>query len=1214
MRVRDTIFKASAGTGKTFQVTRLYEALVLGHEFRETVDGDATPAVLVKEGEKIPCSRILMLTFANDAAAEMRMRIVPRVEEALARAAGDEEIRFLWNVLKALPAANISTIHSFAQKLLSENAIEAGISPGWTVMEERDAEQLFEELMRQQLLELLGGGDAELKADMQSLCAATGVGRMVEAAIGLAGQLRSRGVELDGRDPAGLVPEPVLPDAAELDGIVKTMSDLAKVVNLGTGGAKCLEMLAKAAEVAKRGKAGQLAATCEEGCPSRGWGTDERVKAIRKTAGAMVGRIKNHPAHLRARTLTIGFLRYTGLGLARFEREKLAQGALDFDDMIIKANALVSRRKDCTPEFDVIIVDEAQDNSPIQNEFIDRIRENNGASLILCGDRKQSIYTWRNADPEGMEKLARRMKDPLNVPLHISYRSQKDLIDWINSIAAHGSVFGDGYGKGERLSVSARAKRTKGPNVELLLPDWEFGKDPMDTLDVGPSGKNGETDKPAYQFQITGRQLRNRSEENPLDKQARQWAGQFERRQTLEARAVARRIKLLCAGEKGIAGWKPPFAWDHLREDWSGGASHRYRDVLILLRATTNQSAYEAALHELGIRYTTGGKGRGFFYRQEVKDIASLLGWLAFPADPVALAAVARSPFIGLSDPAIALLSRDEAGKMAGAQLCAALTAAGDGVQQCEKTLAEAGLNDDERAYGRGRLMLERLRALAGRVSGVELVREAIHISGYDAVLAGAFHGVQKLANMRKLLSLIHDTERRNEFDLQALSLWLSGEIEKTSAPDAVVFDPADDAVRISTVHSAKGLTSPVVFLPGLGYKPRSSSGGHIVQGEGDPAVAAKIRELADESGLVELETSDYQERNEAEKEKRRAEGSRLFYVAITRPRDLIVLSGPNSTNNARSWRGDLNDYLADELAAGRKPAQKVTIRSFGEVGAAFGRTKADDSALKGVPSPAAIEECGRRMKKPEAGEEYRLPVTALVKAAAANGSVDDIREYRRTALVGLSPEWMSARRESGGGAGIDYAEIGTIGHEVLETFDFKAAGSVKERVREALERLSPQAVDTARLKDRIAEAIEYLGAELRNVQQDAVIREMPFSARFEHDGAKCIVDGQMDLVFFDGEAWRIVDYKFVNLGADGLMRRYALQLQVYAAAFRESALVAGMAGGQTRKIRMTILGIGDRRVLPVDVDPEDDATGEVIRIARMIHREMGDAIHRADF
>ena len=187
------VYNASAGTGKTYQVTQLYEQLVLE-------DG-------------IDPREILLMTFTDNAASELRMRVFHRLLKARrnAEAAGnDEQTTRAMIAISRLSAAPISTIHSYCARLLREHALEAGLSPGFTVFEGEEREELLHRICRDELLTRI-----DEDSDFRDFCTgaqiiATGKGfgtSITETVPGLMAQAGSLGISLE--NAVDLLPDPV---------------------------------------------------------------------------------------------------------------------------------------------------------------------------------------------------------------------------------------------------------------------------------------------------------------------------------------------------------------------------------------------------------------------------------------------------------------------------------------------------------------------------------------------------------------------------------------------------------------------------------------------------------------------------------------------------------------------------------------------------------------------------------------------------------------------------------------------------------------------------------------------------------------------------------------------------------------------------------------------------------------------------------------------
>jgi ATP-dependent helicase/nuclease subunit A len=310
------------------------------------------------------------------------------------------------------------------------------------------------------------------------------------------------------------------------------------------------------------------------------------------------------------------------------------------------------------------------------------------------------------------------------------------------------------------------------------------------------------------------------------------------------------------------------------------------RHIAILSRQLRGVAGiYEEALRAEGIdSYVLGGTS--LYRREEVRDLAHLLRAVADPHDPFALTAFLRSPLGGVDDATLLQLAQVST---------AAPRDRAEGSLYDALLQAEHHVHDETgaaRARRAGRL-LERLRGMRDRSPHHHLLQEAIRETGYRAFLAGAPDAPAGLRNLDKLLAIARRAGREPlpEFVRRLAERVRRADVEE----EAPLYSPDDDLVTLSTIHQAKGLEWPVVFVVGL-----------------DQAVMWEIKgdepRLSRDLGVVmDLEVVLRDGRSEArlqggsgawhwiqEQETRRqyAEAKRLFYVACTRARDRLYLCG----------------------------------------------------------------------------------------------------------------------------------------------------------------------------------------------------------------------------------------------------------------------------------------------------------------------------------
>jgi ATP-dependent exoDNAse (exonuclease V) beta subunit len=321
-------------------------------------------------------------------------------------------------------------------------------------------------------------------------------------------------------------------------------------------------------------------------------------------------------------------------------------------------------------------------------------------------------------------------------------------------------------------------------------------------------------------------------------------------------------------------------------------------DVCVLLRASTDMETFERALEDQGFATLASG-GRGFWARQQVLDLTSYLAALANPRDEEALLAVLASPIVGASSDTLALLGR--AARAGGGTLWDALHGAfcpdgGDSEDGIPPTLARVSDDDRER--------LERFcpafsaeRALAPRLGLDTLLERVIERTGYDEHVLRLPGGRRRMANVTKLIRLAASHEARAGRDVRGFIDRARAELEaEAREPDAPIEIEGLDAVRLMTVHAAKGLEFGVVVLADLGRKP--PGGGEGIRLGDDGSVGFKLKRL----GAEGEDAFAYRALGNRERDEEREEDMRVFYVGCTRAKERLILSG---TVRLDKWPND---------------------------------------------------------------------------------------------------------------------------------------------------------------------------------------------------------------------------------------------------------------------------------------------------------------------
>jgi ATP-dependent exoDNAse (exonuclease V) beta subunit len=577
-----------------------------------------------------------------------------------------------------------------------------------------------------------------------------------------------------------------------------------------------------------------------------------------------------------------------------------------------------------------------------------------------------------------------------------------------------------------------------------------------------------------------------------------------------EARAVARRVRELVDAGEAEPG-----------------------EVVLLFAAGTDAELYEEELRAAGLP-TYRATGRGYFGQQQVVDLLAYLRLLHNRYDDEALVAVLASPFVGVSNDALVLLRR----------------AAGRRPLFVGIEKGVAGLGErDARLFQAFRQRYERLAALDGSVGLERLCEQILVEHDYDLAALAQWDGRRRYANLRKLARLARSYEELRGPDVEGFVRFvLEQEAAGVKELEAVAEEEGAGAVRLLTIHAAKGLEFKVVVVADAGReRPRPSGEEIICLPDGrfgfkvvDPATGKRRPAFA------------YDEVRQAEERAEEAERLRLYYVAMTRAIDRLIVAGSvdGSRRDARTPIGWVLAQLElDELADGE------VVR--GEAKLAVRVDRATPPAREQGPEPAGEEQLAL-FESEGSAPPPALPALPPLEPIAIPGERVRRLSYTALALFEQCPYRFYAERLAGlrplagrggdrGEPGLAATEVGDAVHRLLEQVDLAApAPPPVERVRAWY----PAATDAELERVRRLVAA-YCGSALarRLAALPGAGSERPFA--FEHDGV--LFHGVLDVLHLDGARALVVDFKSNVL--DGLApaevvdQEYRLQRLVYALA-----------------------------------------------------------------
>jgi len=876
---------ASAGTGKTWQlVARLTRLLLNGARL----------------------DSILAITFTRKAAGEMQQRLNQRLRELLE--ADDQQLdlaltgigesptpglrqqarRLFESTLRSEQSLRSTTFHSFCQELLQRFPLEAGLPPGFELVEQTGLlvteswEALFAEATAEpdqalaQALDLLFSSLNGLHNTRGALFTFVGhrsdwwafTQQRSDPAATATACLRQRlELELEQQTSAAetfwnSATRDRLGEFAGLLGRHTTRTNLTTVESI-----ESLLKNTEDAETAIRNIHPVFFTTSAERrkrssnktqCKSMGESGEERFLELHEWFCEQLEQVIEQQNRQRTLQVNTAWYRAGQRMLEHYQRIKRERRLLDFADLEWNTYCLLNHPEHAhwiqyklDQRIDHLLIDEFQDTNPTQWRLILPLLEEMTAgsermrSLFIVGDAKQSIYRFRRGNPRLLNIAAQWMQQHLDagsINLDHSWRSSPAIIDCVNWIFQHPQM--------EHLLTGFKTHSTHQQELWGRVELWPLIKAEPETPAIDAPG------------------LR-----NPLQ-QPRTTA--LDRRHYREGRAIAARIQQLL--EQNTAD---------------------YNDILILMRSRTHLADYEAALRDSGIPYLSLDRG-SLLQSLEIRDLEALLIVLMTPQDNLSLAQVLRSPVFSASDDDLMLLANVSGGPW------------------IERLDAVCATLDAKHALSRAQRLLADWRLLAGRIPIHDLLERIFHESNLLQRYQAAFPATQAArvrANLTRFIELALEVDAGRYPTLPRFleRVRQLRNLEKEGPNQATPQSDQNQRVCLLTIHAAKGLEAPVVFLAD------SAS-----QGSSPPGCQTLVRWPAESDrpdDFMLLSNSKLRDnisnaRYALEQKEEQRESANLLYVALTRAKNMLVISGcaPSSRNGSTGWYGQIASALCDDL------------------------------------------------------------------------------------------------------------------------------------------------------------------------------------------------------------------------------------------------------------------------------------------------------------
>ncbi|UCE98873.1 MAG: helicase-exonuclease AddAB subunit AddA, partial [Planctomycetota bacterium] len=895
----DVFVTASAGTGKT--------AVLSGRCVDIVSDKTKCPDVF----------NVLVLTFTDAAAEQMRLQISEQLE-AVFLESGSGHLR---RQLILLQGAEISTIHSFCKRLITQYFYKLGLDPTFRVIDSDEAKLLKAEVLEETINWAWGQSNLvqglELLLRRRDLRATDG---FVSKIIELSDFLDSVVSRSNWYERASVLAEAVNPFKSELGEEQKKIveEELQNIFTQIQYAQKLYENERTNGDWAEKLEESHIKSVvqCIEFLKAGDW--DKCAEGIRNfakpvtrkpkeltgpIAGLIYRTVKNavddflslsdfvilNPDYLDMVGGTVSLQTKILIELVKkfdglYSRAKLALNCLDFADLEHYALKLLAEEEGLGDEllpsetalslrekYRYIFVDEYQDINPVQQAILDMLsREDN---VFGVGDVKQSIYGFRGTEPrifirelKTASVEPKQAKGGLRVDLSYNFRSRKGILDFVNKMFS-------------RIMTARLADIDYDESAELR---------PMDNA---VSESNGG---PVVELHILEEQSRKDTTEN-----------QYTTRQ-FQAAMVAQRIKEMVGAEAGKAEFQ-------IYDKRAGQMRDvEYRDIVILMRSPAKRvNDYLEVLRLAGVPVSCETSS-GYFETTEISDCLCLLKVLDNPRRDIELAAILRSPFFNISDAELAEIKvhsrTDERYRS---------------FYEC--VLGYSVNGRDSKLSDELKKILEKIgqwRTVGRRGNLADLIWQIYRQTGYLSFVSALPNGRTRRANLLKL----HDRAIQFEdfassggnISLRRFVEFIEG-LQEASADWALASPEAEveNAVRIMSVHKSKGLEFPVVFLAELNSE--FSSKDFRSDCLADAGYTLGLR-IIDSKSNTKLDSLAYQLIERQKRGKFLAEEMRILYVATTRARERLILS-------ASERKKSCNDIICDGFYFGDGPIADRQLR-----------------------------------------------------------------------------------------------------------------------------------------------------------------------------------------------------------------------------------------------------------------------------------------------
>ena len=1139
----------------------------------QLLHGSGKTTVLVERiinkiiNEKIDIDKLLIVTFTNAVASEMRQRIL---EAIYSKIDANPDNLDLQRQILLLNKANISTIHSFCLEVIKNYFYEIGVSSNFRIgdtseielLKQETLEEVFEKLYEEkneEFIELVntysGYRDDESLKELilkiynysQSMpFPGEWIKKSVEK-FNLKDELeKDFGKTLWGKILLEYFIDEIkscIRDLEELTIKLQREFDLERYYSVISSDIENLKSLIKENQtwddiyinlnnIKFETWPRQAKTDCDlkDECKVVRDEVKERVKDLAKKIFIYSSKEANediYEMHNILNALQKVILEFSN----KYQENKKDKNIIDFNDIEHYALKILVKKDEkgnyiptdvalnYKEKFVEIAIDEYQDSNLVQEYILTTI--SNGNNVFMVGDVKQSIYKFRQARPElFLEKYDRyilaededtQCKEDTKIQLFKNFRSRKNVLDFTNIIFENlmSKKLGDiDYNEKEYLNLGANFEKTN---------ELTSGKVELDVIDLSSE----------------------EVEENELDEVILE-------KTELEARFVANRIKELLDSDL------------HVYDKKQGYRKVTYKDIVILLRTTSNvANIYEKELNKLELPVFSDSTS-SYFETEEIQTILAVLRIIDNPNSDIPLVTVMRSEIGGFTD-----------NELVEIRLASKNTSYYEALEEIKNSNEESKMKQKVIDFLN---MLEEWQQKQEYLALDELIWYIYESTNYYDFVNSNPNGEIKTANLKLLFEKAKDYEKASFKGLYNFISYID-KISKSSGDvgSAKLIGENENVIRIMSIHKSKGLEFPVVFLCGTGKMFNVQDLNQSILLHQDMGFGPKYinYERKIEYNTLAKEAIRVKTLNEI-----LSEEMRLLYVALTRAKEKLIITGcDKNIKKSIAQKENLNldivnirksksylDWLELVYINNKEKTEDILEVNFVNKNNIKENEKIEEQSKESIDN---INEVDKELE--DEVDKLLNWKYSYIKSTGMEGkaSVTEITKGKKKNIIDITetPKFLKENQE------LNKAEIGTLMHLILQKIDF-CKTYTEETIKELIQELmASKIINENQIRyintQKILKFIESdLYKELGEAKE--VYKEKPFyiyisSNEIYNDetNEKILVQGIIDLYYIDkNDKLTLVDYKTDYVANDNeqeLIDKYKGQLEIYKRALEQA-------------------------------------------------------------